>query len=217
MSLSRFRRDPYTVAPASQPVYLQLPQASKAPSRFGPSYSALLHLRSGVLASADFYRPDEPPCSGSCPRGQDDRSPRVRRVTFIPYTRGIYGGLVRMTLGFGSVCPLAHQPTPLCPSCSSGRDFACSFLPIPPRGGHRCCSARGSCHGGPQRDLHPPRQFPARFRLPVLSTRLGASRHAWRTNNTPEQASCSGVRFADWRAQLSAWRLPRWRSSPARR
>ena len=185
MDLLRFRRYPSTVAPASQPVYLQLPQASKAPSRFGPSYSALLRLRSGVLASADFCRPCDPPCSGSCPRGQDSRSPRVRRVTFIPYTRGIYGGLVRITLGFGSFGPLAHQPTPRCPSCSSGRDFACSFLPIPPRSGHRCCSARGSCYEGPQKDLHLPRQHPVRFRLPVLSASHGASRHAWRTNKKP--------------------------------
>lgn len=39
---------------------------------------------------------------------QDGRSLRVRRVTFLPYTRRIYVGSVRMTLGFESIRPLAH-------------------------------------------------------------------------------------------------------------
>jgi hypothetical protein len=29
-------------------------------------------------------------------------------VTFLPYTRHIYAGLIWMTLGFESICPLAH-------------------------------------------------------------------------------------------------------------
>ena len=32
-------------------------------------------------------------------------------------------------------------PSLICSSCSSGRGFAYSFLQIPPRGGHPCCSA----------------------------------------------------------------------------
>ena len=39
----------------------------------------------------------------------------------------------------------------LCASCASDRDFASCFLQIPPRGGHPCSLARGSCHLGPQR------------------------------------------------------------------
>ncbi len=30
-------------------------------------------------------------------------------MTFIPYTRRIYGQPIRVTLGFGFLCPLAHQ------------------------------------------------------------------------------------------------------------
>jgi hypothetical protein len=41
-------------------------------------------------------------------RRQDARSLRVRRVTFLPSTRPIYAGSVRMTLGLESCCPLAH-------------------------------------------------------------------------------------------------------------
>ena len=152
------------------------------------------------MASADFCFPCASLFSNTSHR-QENNSPRVRRVTFISYTRGIYGGLVRMTLGFGSFCPLAHQPTPQCPSCSSGRDFACSFLPIPPRGGHRCCSARGSCHKGPQRDLHPPRHIPVRFRSPVQSASHGASRHAWRTKR--RRVACGYPRPRSRQAEIS--------------
>ena len=51
----------------------------------------------------------------------------------------------------------SRPPTaaPLCVSCSSGRGFACSFLQIPPRGGHPCCSASGSRHQGPQGTFTP--------------------------------------------------------------
>lgn len=37
------------------------------------------------------------------------RSLRVRRATFLPYLRRIYAGLLRMTSGFESHCPLAQQ------------------------------------------------------------------------------------------------------------
>ena len=60
-----------------------------------------------TMASADFCRPFESSCGDSSQR-QDDRSLRVRRVTFLPYARPIYAGSVRMTFGFESHCPLAH-------------------------------------------------------------------------------------------------------------
>ena len=60
------------------------------------------------MASADFCRPFGPPCDGPS-HGQDGRSLRVRRVTFLPYTRRIYAAKVRMTSGFESICPLAHR------------------------------------------------------------------------------------------------------------
>jgi hypothetical protein len=37
----------------------------------------------------------------------------------------------------------------ICDFCSSGRDFACGFLQIPPRDGHPCRPANGSHHQGP--------------------------------------------------------------------
>jgi len=127
----RFRRLPSGRAPAFQPSCLRLVQASNALRRFGLIRSALRHggtaLRSPTvsalsgqcldragrqptttMASSDFCRPFDPPCDGPS-HGQDDRSLRVRRVTFLPHTRRIYAGLVRMTSGFESIGPLAHR------------------------------------------------------------------------------------------------------------
>lgn len=127
----RFRRLPFGLAPAFQPSCLHLVQASNALRRFGLICSALRHgdaaLRSltisplsgecldragrrptTTMASADFCRPFGPPCDESS-HWQDDRSLRVRRVTFLPYTRRIYAATVRMTSGFESICPLAHR------------------------------------------------------------------------------------------------------------
>jgi hypothetical protein len=127
----RFRRLLSGRAPAFQPSSLHLSQASNAPRRFGLIRSALRRgvpaLRSPAvsalsgqcldragrrptttMASADFCRPFDPPCDGSSLR-QDDRSLRVRRVTFLPYTRRIYAATVRMTSGFESIGPLAHR------------------------------------------------------------------------------------------------------------
>ena len=67
-----------------------------------------------------------------------------------------------------------------CGSCASGQKFACSFLQIPPRDGHPCCSARSSRHQV-SKGLSPSSHFPVGFRLPVASARHGAARHAWRT------------------------------------
>jgi len=127
----RFRRLPSGHAPAFQPSGLHLSQASNALRRFGLICSALRHggaaLRSPAvsalsgqcldragrqptttMASSDFCRPVDPPCDGPSQR-QDDRPLRVRRVTFLPYTRRIYAATVRMTSGFESIGPLAHR------------------------------------------------------------------------------------------------------------
>jgi hypothetical protein len=61
-----------------------------------------------TMASADFCRPFGPPCGGPS-HWQNGRSLRVRRVTFLPYTRRIYAATVRMTSGFESIGPLAHR------------------------------------------------------------------------------------------------------------
>ena len=60
------------------------------------------------MASADFCRPIAAPCDATSP-WQDDRPLRVRRVTFLPYTRRIYAAAVRMTSGFEAFGPLAHR------------------------------------------------------------------------------------------------------------
>jgi hypothetical protein len=72
---------------------------------------------------------------------QADRLPRVIRVTFTAYIRRIYVPTFRMVSGFECCGPLAQMRPPLSAGCSSDRSFAYSFLQIPPRGGHPCCSA----------------------------------------------------------------------------
>jgi len=113
----RFRRLPSGCAPAFQPSCLHLFQASNAPRRFGLICSALRRRVSPAcarrctpttMASADFCRPIGPPCDGPS-HEQDGRSLRVRRVTFLPYTRRIYAATIRMTSGFESIGPLAHH------------------------------------------------------------------------------------------------------------
>jgi hypothetical protein len=48
-------------------------------------------------------------------------------------------------LGFALYSKLAQIiPAFVCSSCPSDRDFAYSFLQIPPHDGHPCCSANGS-------------------------------------------------------------------------
>ena len=104
--------------------------------------------------------------SGS-PERQRAGSPRVRRVAFVPYTRRIYRRPVRMTIGLQVFMP----PRPpadglLCGSCSSGRDFAYSFLQTPPRGERPCCSAKSSGHYGLQ-GTYTPKPLPGSVSLPV--------------------------------------------------
>jgi hypothetical protein len=113
---------------------------------------------------------------------QTNGLPRVRRVTFTPYTRCMYDGLTPSDFGLRIFWPARPVSRRLkCTSCTSGRGFACSFLRITPCGAHPCCSAKGSGHYGPWRDLHPPCHLPVRFRYPVIQRRHGAARHAWRT------------------------------------
>ena len=72
----------------------------------------------------------------------------------------------------------------VCTSCSSGQEF-CLQLPSHPTSRRRsCCSARGSCHQGPQRTLFfqraPPSHFPFRFRSTVDSAMPGAQKKTGR-------------------------------------
>jgi len=101
------------------------------------------------MASADFCQPFPTPLDASSTR-QVDRPPRVMRVTFIPYTRRIYSHT--LLDGYWASSLMALSPgcgCLICDSCSSDQDFAYSFLQIPSRPGHPCCSANGSHHQGP--------------------------------------------------------------------
>jgi hypothetical protein len=74
------------------------------------------------------------------------------RVTFLPYTRHIYSPI--LPNDYWALKIFAFSPEwdcLICDFCSSGQEFACGFLQIPPRGRHPCRSASGSRHQGPQR------------------------------------------------------------------
>jgi hypothetical protein len=60
--------------------------------------------RTTTMASADFCRPIRSPC-GNRSRWQVGRSPRVRRVAFVPYARRIYFQPIRMTIGLWVTWP----------------------------------------------------------------------------------------------------------------
>ena len=68
-------------------------------SRTSPTGSALCRVVTPApTASADFCRSIPTPYGVGSPR-QIDRSPRVRRTTFLPYTRRIYFRTFRVTIG----------------------------------------------------------------------------------------------------------------------
>jgi hypothetical protein len=73
---------------------------------FGPS-----SVGPATEASAVIRRPIPTPYGAGSTR-QDDGLPRVRRVTFVPYTCRIYGCTLQVILGFGFLGPLARMQTP---------------------------------------------------------------------------------------------------------
>jgi len=148
------------------------------------SPTSVFHVRpftapvsAATTTSAAICQPIPTPYGVSSPR-QVDRLPRVIRVTFTAYIRRIYVPIFWMVSGFEPCGPLAQMGPPLSACCSSDRSFAYSFLQIPPRDRHPCCSASSSHHQGLQRTftlksaMWPPQ--PPRLRL-------RATRHAWRT------------------------------------
>ena len=101
------------------------------------------------MASADFCQPIDVPYDASSSR-QTDRAPRVIHTTFLPYTRRIYS--TTLPGDYWALKILAFSPgwnCLICDFCSSGRDFACGFLQILPRGRHPCRPVNGSRHQGP--------------------------------------------------------------------
>jgi len=80
------------------------------------------------MASADFCRPIGTSYDVPSTR-QVNRSPRVIRATFIPYTRHIYSPT--LPDDYWALKIRAFSPEwdcLVCDFCSSGRDFACGFL-----------------------------------------------------------------------------------------
>ena len=146
-------------------------------------------VSAATTTSAAIYQPIPTPYGVSSPR-QADRLPRVIRVTFTAYIPWIYVPTFRMVSGFEFRGPLAQMEPPLSAGCSSDRSFAYSFLQIPPRGGHPCCSASSSHHQGLQGTftLKSTKMPPQHLRL-----RLRATRHAWRTTTKPRPEG-DGVR-----------------------
>jgi hypothetical protein len=148
------------------------------------SPTSVFHVRSfaapvsaATTTSAAICQPIPTPYGASSPR-QADRLPRVIRATFPAYTRRIYVLTFRMVSGFESCGPLAQVSPPLFASCTSGRRFAYSFLQIPPRDGHPCCSASSSHHQGLQRTCT---AKSTKWPPQPIRSRLRATRHAWRT------------------------------------
>ncbi len=107
-------------------------------------FSPSLYGHKTHMASADFCHPFTKPLGIVSPNGQNDRPPRVRRMTFtlIP---AVYTPTVSVqVLGFEDIGLLTHGDRLVYDSCTSGQCFAFGFLQIPPRDGHPCRSANCS-------------------------------------------------------------------------
>ena len=115
------------------------------------------------MASADFCHLIPTPLdAGSL--WQDNKPPRVMRVTF-PLIPAAYTSTVSVQVsGFRDICLFTHCDRLLCNSCSSGQCFAYSFLQIPPHNGHPCRSAnRSPCRANS--GLSPPSHPTATMRI----------------------------------------------------
>jgi len=75
---------------------------------------------------------------------QTARSPRVLRTHLLAYACRIYVAAFRARMELCIYWPAYPAAPPLSASCASDQRFAFSFLRIPPRGGHPCCSANTS-------------------------------------------------------------------------
>ena len=139
----------FSSRPSAAPVVIEIPGSfpSFLVSPFIVWSERLLWL---LLTSAEHQgTASQFPCTGFRPV-RDDRPPWVIRVTFLPYTRRIYFHALWMVIGlYQTRACLPGCGCLVCDFCSSGRDFACGFLQIPPRAGHPCRSANGSHHQGP--------------------------------------------------------------------
>jgi hypothetical protein len=166
----RFRRLLSGAAPASQPGCLRLYGPSNGLVRFGSHCSALHRPMTATMASADFCGSIPTPLDVGSTQAEPQISRGKARDCRSMYLRHIR---VRDPGDIGLRISLPPRPSRarlLCRSYSSGQSFACSFLPTSPHGRCSCCSARGSCHQGPQRTFTS-KSLPGSLSLPVPGPR----------------------------------------------
>jgi hypothetical protein len=106
-------------------------------------FSPSVYGNKPTMASADFCCPI-PISLDTGSQWQNNRPPKVMRVTF-PLMPAEYTSAVSVqVLGFKDICLFTHCGRLICDFCSSGQCFAFGFLQIPPRDGHPCRSANRS-------------------------------------------------------------------------
>ena len=108
----------------------------------------VFHVRAFVrfrttMPSADFWR-FLPAFLNAGSSMANRQISRVLRTHLLAYACRIYVAAFRARIGLCIYWPAYRAAPPLSASCSSGQRFAFSFLQIPPRGGHPCCSANTS-------------------------------------------------------------------------
>jgi hypothetical protein len=148
-------------------------------SRTSPTGSALCRVVTPApTASADFCRSIPTPYGVGSPR-QIDRSPRVRRTTFLPSTRRIYFRTFRVTIGLW----ISWPPRP---SAAAHMRFLFVgpgvYLQLPSDSASRRTPLLFGWRfpsPGSAGDFHP--QVPGGPPRPPDSASHGAARHAWRT------------------------------------
>jgi len=138
-------------------------------------------------------RPRERP---SCVAGMQGSWGKTRDL-LIPCTRRIYAFRCSMTFGLRTVSQPRPLPSPLCGSCSSGRDLPPASSPPPPHGSSSCLRL-GVPVIRPPGDFHPQVTSRSAFasRLPASSgmsttssISLSAGRHAQRTREGVKEVS----------------------------
>ena len=108
-----------------------------------PVLDPSLRSREATMAAADFWWLFPSPHDDSSPEANHQTSPGIThspsRLSLSDLRRDL-----RASTGLCIHWPAHPIASPLSAGCSSEQRFACSFLRIPPRHGHPCCSANTS-------------------------------------------------------------------------
>ena len=168
----------------SHPGQRHLHQTTNRPYRFDASCSALRRgAHTTTMASADFCCPIWSPLDVHSTR-QNSRSPRVRRVAFVPSIRRIYFQPIRMTIGLRVILP----PRPRLAASYAVRVPRIRTLPTASFRLHLAVAAlavqlRVPVITVPEGTCTPPATSRFRFLCRLKAPLLDASRHTWRTNS----------------------------------